>query len=498
MFKIYWEGTSPLLLFKGKVLINLFVFPPFYKAILLLVSFLGRLLRDHLLTFQDLLSRYKQYKLKLKEITGSFGEPALSTSIDRKNSLDNKDKENKGKTLKEEEKILMEETGLEYAELRLMDQLRLDVVNEFTTNELTNQNIDDVTTYLPSFDEFVRHIFRPVWKYCRLHTDLEMMMSFSSVIADTLHIVNDQIERRTYGSDHMKKTIQCWENLIREIRVVLLLKSRIYADKIPACYTIQTLATGDLSLYQILAYDTLEFTSRVDQSQEHEERCRELYKRRVANGIDATDALFPLQSKDAATSGSKPASDVLVAWGPIADKRWRDIINLAINEDTAEEEDDRILYAQTIFDTPPPSSLYPSSLPASNATTGDKRGATNSKSKRRKPLLLYFPEHNHRIFLGAYRAIILAQRWNEKIDNMEKLVLVMEHLFEIPILWRSIVALEIYSVYLFPIIVTLINLEEDKDQVVMNHSSISGTRKEQVSIISSFVCCVPPCNTCYV
>jgi hypothetical protein len=102
------------------------------------------------------------------------------------------------------------------------------------------------------------------------------------------------------------------------------------------------------------------------------------------------------------------------------------------------------------------------------------------RSKRRKPLLLYFPDHNHRIFLGAYRSIILAQRWDEKIDSMERLALVCEHLSEIPMIWRSIVAIEIYSVYLFPVIVLLVNFEEDKDNAI-NRYSLSTTRKEQVS-----------------
>ncbi len=108
-------------------------------------------------------------------------------------------------------------------------------------------------------------------------------MAFSSVLLDTLNAVNDQIERRTYGQDHLKLTIHCWENIIRQTRLLLLLKSRVYSNKIPAVYTIEALVRGELSIYHVLAYDSLEFATRVDQAKEHEERCREVYKRRSSN-----------------------------------------------------------------------------------------------------------------------------------------------------------------------------------------------------------------------
>jgi hypothetical protein len=265
-----------------------------------------------------------------------------------------------------------------------MDQLRLDVLNEFTTTEITEQEID-LQTHIPSFDEFVRHIFRPAWKYCRISTELEITITFAAVIVDTLHTVNDQIERRTYGHDHMKKTISCWENLIRQLRIVLILKSRMYWDKVPSFYTVHALTIGDLSLYHMLAYDTLEFTLTVEQSQEHEERCREVVKKRLnaaassnsnqnhptsllsasltggdksrsregrsGSGGTDNDMINNLRSGGggAGTVSAEDAhakaaarSEVLIAWGSLADKRWRDLLNVAITEDQMEEEEEKI------------------------------------------------------------------------------------------------------------------------------------------------------------
>ncbi len=97
-------------------------------------------------------------------------------------------------------------------------------------------------------------------------------------------------------------------------------------------------------------------------------------------------------------------------------------------------------------------------------------------------MLLYFPEHNHPIYLSAYRTIILAERWSEKVDSMERLALVCEHLFELPSEWRSIVALEVYSSYLFPVIEMLVHFEEDKeDSQLAYRLHQSPKRKEQVS-----------------
>jgi hypothetical protein len=391
----------------------------------------------------------------------------------------------------------LEELGLEYGEIRLMDQLRLDVLNEYSTSEIALQNID-LAIHIPTFDEFVRHIFRPAWKYCRIHTELEMTMSFASVIVDTLHTVSDQIERRTYGKDSMKKTIASWETLIRQIRVILLLKSRMYSEKIPSFYTIHALTTGDLSLYHILAYDTLEFTLRVEQSQEHEERCREVINKRRYNNSplpgssSAVSVASSEHDADHQPQRQSVRNEVLVAWGTIADKRWRDLLNIAINEDTIEEDEEKYLTAvqSSSVDSATAGKLFSLlSLVLGSIfvlSVSLEKQASKHRNKRRKPLLLYFPEHNHKIFLGAYRSIILAQRWDEKIDSMERLALVCEHLFEVPLIWRSIVALEIYSIYLFPVIVLLVNFEEDKDNAA-NHYALPAGRKEQVLFVVRFL-----------
>jgi hypothetical protein len=73
---------------------------------------------------------------------------------------------------------------------------------------------------------------------------------------------------------------------------------------------------------------------------------------------------------------------VLLAWGLVADKRWRDIIALAVSEDTL--------------------------LPTTNVES--KIVDKNINQPRRRPLLLYFPHHNQLQFLGAHRSLVLSER----------------------------------------------------------------------------------------
>jgi hypothetical protein len=224
-----------------------------------------------------------------------------------------------------------------------------------------------------------RYLFRSAWLQCRQETNLEAVLALSAALLETLYTVNDQVERRTYGADNLKHTIAAWENLAHQVRVLLFIKNRIFdhSSHEARMSTVQTLSNGELSIYRILAADTLVFALRSEQAREHEMQCLEVYRRRMQPKETPTAA-------DAAVhaGNSKPAqSEVLLAWGKVADKRWRDIITIAMNEDSLERQ------------------------------SGSTPSERSQQRRRRKPLLLYFPDHNHIDFLGAHRCTLLAQRW---------------------------------------------------------------------------------------
>jgi hypothetical protein len=71
-----------------------------------------------------------------------------------------------------------------------------------------------------------------------------------------------QIERRTYGDSNLHQSIFEWELLIKKIRVTLLLSSRVGTEK--NIFTVNSIETGAVSIYRILACDTLSFVTKAD------------------------------------------------------------------------------------------------------------------------------------------------------------------------------------------------------------------------------------------
>lgn len=310
-------------------------------------------------------------------------------------------------------------------------------------------------TWYPPF----RHILRPAWLYGHQCTNLEAVMTFAAFVLETLTIVNDQVERRTYGKHSVRGTIQAWEGILRQTRLVLLLRSRagdasvrskptsdgIFTDPVRVRrsteFTIANLSRGRISLHRLLAQDTLGFAVRAEQALEHEEKCREVYarssqSRRLSTQSTSTDGQ---STKTMSTAATATKSEVLLAWGQVADRRWKDLLAVAVAEDaiqTALQSEVHSLSAISGSQTVPggkaattqataqsPLASMPSvfasltsgtTAPASaNATAAEQaRRAEEQKRtlKRRRPLLLYFPLHSQPHLLGAYRTIILAER----------------------------------------------------------------------------------------
>lgn len=409
--------------------------------------FFDRWVRDHLLTFQDSYSSYlASVQKKAADHSKGQGEDSLGA-------------ETEPATRKASESVTEEHLALCRLESTILE-------------DLVAHPVDSSTPVHPSFDQCCRYLFRAAWLQCRDESNLEAVQALAAILLETFYSVNDQVERRTYGSDNLKKTIYSWENLIRQVRVLLFIKNRIYDHRNydVLASSVANLSDGKLSIFRILAMDTLVFAFRAEQAKEHEIQCLEVYKRRIQQDQAApsaslsTDSTLPpppasptanspppplplppvgngAGSGKAASSAAASQGDVLLAWGKVADKRWRDIITIAMNEDAQ----DRL---------------------------GTQDGA---QRRRRKPLLLYFPDHNNLDLLGAYRSILLAEKWVDRIDKMEMLALVCEHLFELSAAWRPVLALHIYTQYILPAIQLLVDLEEEKMLLIPNE------RRKQVS-----------------
>jgi hypothetical protein len=225
-----------------------------------------------------------------------------------------------------------------------------------------------------------------VWIYARDCSNLEAVLAFAAIVLETVQTVHEQVERRTYGASGLSLTIAAWENLVRQVRVALLLSSRVGLERDATEMTVERLGSGRVSLHRLLAADTLCFAVRADQAVEHEERCQEVFNRRSGGGSsESTD--------------STARSDVLLAWGRVADKRWRDLIAVAVAEDAIEGGGDGCAVEKE---------------KDKENEEGEEDGTPQKKRaapvRRRRPLLLYFPRHSQQRFLGGYRALILAER----------------------------------------------------------------------------------------
>jgi hypothetical protein len=86
------------------------------------------------------------------------------------------------------------------------------------------------------------------------------MMIASAQILEVLEAVSDQLERRTFGEITFTMTINAWMTIVRELRVTLLLSSRAGGS-----LSINRLGDGDISVYSLLAEDTLCFALQADQ-----------------------------------------------------------------------------------------------------------------------------------------------------------------------------------------------------------------------------------------
>jgi hypothetical protein len=245
------------------------------------------------------------------------------------------------------------------------------------------------------------------------------------------------VQRRSDGVDHIPRTIDAWSLLMRQLRTTLFLAARSgskvhgivicnnsaagggaasvgsgftssnattgavgagpgnrnlssssKAAASPFCaapLSVDALDSGMISIYSILAADTLCFASKADHALEHEQRCLQVYARRSNTaGVTAVAGASTL-------SDSSDSSRAILAWGATADKRWRELIQVTEAEDQAAPED-------------------ADPLGSGARRQGGAGEAEAKKIRRRRPLLLFFPHHNNSAALGINRVLNLVEK----------------------------------------------------------------------------------------
>ena len=205
------------------------------------------------------------------------------------------------------------------------------------------------------------------------------MLAVVAVVCEALASVSEQISRRSYGAFSLQTTLTVWDNLRRQLRVILLITSRqdllcdvrcvasVYDLDIGHHTVIDLNKARYASIYRILAMDTLSFTIRADHAVDHESYCREEHNRNLLR------------------NGSEDY--ILNSWGSGADGNWRDLF----------------------------SSISPSPSPSLASVEEGTDNKITVKSQMialtRTPLLMVFPFHNQPSILGAYRALELSVRY---------------------------------------------------------------------------------------
>lgn len=318
-------------------------------------------------------------------------------------------------------------------------------------------------TFSPAFDDVIGFILRPALEQCRSSPHLEATLSFCCLVLEVCHALNDQLEKRSYGKDNLCRVIEELTKTYRQIRVVLLLKSS-YQDCYQelqfvssfdheiteefvelfseakevelmtrqAVYSIDNFTSGRISLFRILAHDSLQFSDTAATAREHEERCLDAFISRV-----------------------KSKKSDLWDWESVADRKWKDILSLALvnsknvhGMDAGKDEVDR---------------------QSSEKTVVFKEKLEKVKKMKKRPLLLYFPEYNNSLYLSCYRSLLLAEQWSSDKREIsaacECLCAAYEHLSEAPASnLKTATAYFMYEVYVKPVVRGVVRLEEGDDE----------------------------------
>ena len=265
--------------------------------------------------------------------------------------------------------------------------------------------------------------------------------------------------------------------------------------------SVYLLGSGIVSVYRILAEDSLSYTLYADQCVEHEAKCGEIFQKKNVIDSSLTSGSVGM-NRSGVISGSGIFQAPLVAWGESANKRWKDLVSLVEVEDGILSagggmgEGGIVPGSRSMSGSGSGSgsggSVNNSGILSSSSGSGSNVGNNHAtataaaatgggKVKRRKPILLYFPLHNQPVPLGAYRSLILAERWVRTPHIVELLSKTVSHVYTLPSLARGAVSEYICNHYVIPLIRNYLLMEE----CAVAHGSNSGPTSPLLPLASS-------------
>ena len=255
-------------------------------------------------------------------------------------------------------------------------------------------------------------------------------------------MVQEHVEKKSYGNVNLESSIRSWHVLFLQLRVVLFLRCRseaivkgVFATGVSRyehllALSVRQVDSGEVSVFGMLAADTLCFAMQQDQAAQHEAKCQEVYLKKVAVAAEQ-DEVSSSHSAGAATAAGSSSSAPLLIWRA-SEKRWRELLSVVTSEE---------------FDSP--------QQPSDSSSS-----ATKGKARSRRPLLLYFPFHNQPDISGGYRAAWLVNRWAANASRTELFQLAVSHLAQLPMHIRGALAERLYCRALLPHLSGYLRIEE--------------------------------------
>lgn len=192
-------------------------------------------------------------------------------------------------------------------------------------------------------------------------------MSCISIVHEALSSVNEQLERRTYNAFSLKNVLEDLKISYSKLRLTNLASTLLQSYYgIVNSISISDIENGNATIFEVLAIDTLNFAKSAQDSLQHELRCQQI----VNKDIYLKDGRIPsLQN----------------TWRELSDTKWKDLHSIAVAIEN---------YA----------------VVSSEATHNVRREMNGDKTRKRRPLLLYFPYHMSSVNLCCHRTLLLMKR----------------------------------------------------------------------------------------
>lgn len=258
------------------------------------------------------------------------------------------------------------------------------------------------------FDKLFAVLLNPLLQRIRSSTKLEGSLSLVSLLMEVLVDVQNRLSKKTDGRSFLGSVLNQLDSFRRKLRLSMLISSR-NRDSLESsvAFSIEALEKREeADLYSVLARDSLFFTLEVENCVDHEKRCSEISRKR---------------------RDSK------------REYNWSEFVEVA------EAENQNLM------------SAVQSSVSGKGSTTS----TSSNPLRKKKPLLVYFHEHNHPAVLGAYRVLELVSRWNSRKSHPKFLSLAAAHLKKVATPLRHSVAGYLIDNHLIPSLVQYFTLDEN-------------------------------------